>query len=291
VRRRRCHGRVRAARVPRPRHGHARGQTPRREGHVHAAPSGGAFDARCDNEGRYSIILFEDCRVAAVRAPLLDLPFSESIGALDADTTLDSALPARFLPLTVRAADTREPIAGARVSFGFESSGETADRLTGTDGRLRVGPLRAGSVGVAVEAAGFVPDHRRFEVPDAEPDLTPATIDLERVGDTTAVHISPPSGSPAIGAAVWIVPGLEAWPVWGAIADGRGQVDVPRRYSGVLGVRDDAAAIAVIPWSGATTRDRARSRLRRLRRRARSWHARRVVRRCPQRWCGSGSEG
>lgn len=254
--------------------------TVRRGGEPHPATvrfqggSGEFVEATADESGEYRVQTLELLRRVEVHLdgvdhqPWQDLYFRP----IDSSRRIDFDIPDAGVRVKVVDAATREPIPGARVSARNDygelreprpgAPADTGGRrqrervLAATyeadgDGVARLPPPRPGGLEVHASAEGHRPLEEPvfLEIADPPQDVE-LEIGLEAYGETVAVRLLLPDGSPAAGAEVRRVDSLAERGVgFVGRADAAGIVEVPaEQASGLLLATHPAAAFGIADW-------------------------------------------
>lgn len=227
---------------------------------------------RTDENGAYEIALVNPLRAVAVylqgveSAPYLDF-FAP---AITESKELDFHLPDVEFTVRVLNAVTGEGVPGASVSVRNTYQAEDDDfeigsrekprqeervvsQIATTDkkGVARLPPLRQGDLEIRAFAKGYsnLPEPVQAQVLDGETDQS-FEVRLEPAGETVALRLRLPDGTPAAGAEVLLTGSLfEGFnaALFSGRANGEGIVETPRK-AGFLLAKHSAAGFLVRPW-------------------------------------------
>lgn len=212
--------------------------------------------AKADAQGRYETIFWKPGEyMAQIKIPERPgEPFLDGWFDIRETQTLDFHVPNTQFAVNVRDAATGKPIAGAKVLAGSLAerpngewrSAQTA--ITNAEGRAFLPPMRPGEMTIRAKANGYFDSDVKRDVVMRDDARGEFEIPLRALGETVAVKIRNPDGTPAASAGVWAVRTTGGYepPLWQGVADADGAVAVPRTVRSaffLIRPRDAAAAV------------------------------------------------
>ncbi|HMB52055.1 MAG TPA: carboxypeptidase-like regulatory domain-containing protein [Thermoanaerobaculia bacterium] len=228
----------------------------------------GEVAVESDEEGSYEVALVRPLR--AVQIEFLDSPLADHIEffgqPIDTSRQFDFDLPGIRNLIEVVDAVTGEPVPNASVNISsrYQEYNERTGRDeevanhrrvdTGDDGIVAWHAFKEGEIELMAMAEGYLPSPQplRDTVLDSESRRT-FRLPLEPLGETVALTVLRPDGTPAAGAEVLLYSdhGLSDL-VYQVESDASGRASLPRRPPGAhLLVRHPETAFAIRPWAPA----------------------------------------
>lgn len=209
-----------------------------------------------DEEGAYETTLFRGGHfMATIRLEGLDQPYLEGLDAIHASGRLDFRLPRNHFVVEVVDESTGEPVAAADVTLvnigeDRKQSGQKGE--TDEEGRLRLPPLRKGSVSIYVTKDAYRQESLE-DVPvlgDSDEE-TVLRVELRPEGRGWPLQIFSPIATPLQGAEVAVANRATANILWSDFSDSVGRVEVPSDLGGdvlLLKHRDTGFDVRPVPW-------------------------------------------